>query len=604
MRSLKALTDALDTGLLVVDKNEEILVFNRMAKEITGILFDNSFEHPGGSLKEGDLVIIADTSLGGDDGNLSLKELKKIGILDQRIEKGDMLVAIGTYGGQDASVKFVKNSSSLDQISIEKNLGGLKVKAKILARPQLLGIDVDDESYEANYMHSFGHMVVLDPDGKLKFVQAKGYSYRGEGIGELLRGKAYSEKKHHQELDILGKKLSEVFDQGAFRSDIKALLQGEERSIKSKLYAVQQRQIICTMNFCDEEALQGVVVSIQDASQLQNLLQERNQILVELEESLRKKEVKEELQEEHRLGKLIGISAKMNEVKYLAKRAGKINSNVLITGENGTGKTVVAREIHRLGGEQRPFVEVNCGSIPHTLFESELFGYKGGSFTGALPQGKEGFFDRAQGGTLFLDEISEIPPFIQSKLLHVIQDKQFYPIGSSEPKKLHARIIAASNRDLGGEIEAGRFREDLFFRLNVFPIVLPPLRDRKEDLYPLVQGIKLNLCKELGVPEKEVSGSAMKQLMGYQWPGNIRELENILERSIIVCEGEIIYPEHLNLPQGRPMDYSLKGLMEEAERKIFKEILMITKDKKELMEILGISKASLYEKLKKYDLNG
>ena len=202
-----------------------------------------------------------------------------------------------------------------------------------------------------------------------------------------------------------------------------------------------------------------------------------------------------------------------------------------------------------------------------------------------------------------MDEISEIPPFIQSKLLHVIQDKEFYPIGSSQPRKLHARIIAASNRNLKEEIDAGRFREDLFFRLNVFPILLPPLRDRKEDLYPLVEAIKERICKEMGIANKEVSGSAMKQLMGYSWPGNIRELENILERSIIVCEGDIIYPEHLNLPQHKKVDYSLRGQLEEAEKKILQEVLVMTDDKREMMEILGISKASLYEKLKKYGLS-
>ncbi len=602
MDKLKAVTDALDRGLLVIDEEERILVFNHRAKEITGILFESSFEHPPGQIEEGDVVLIADTALGGDDGKLTKKDLKLLGINDERIETGDMLLAVGVYGGNESNVKFFKSGSSLDQVSLEDNRAGKHLSITISTADKRLRIGVDDKNYDASYMHSFGHVVVLSPKGELKFVQAKGYSYRGEGIGELLRGKPYLEKKQAQELEVLGKKASDVFDDSTFLSDIKALLAGEERSINSRLYSVQQRQIICRMMLSKNDFLQAVVISIEDASKLKRLLEERNQILVELEETLMKKPRNEELQEEHHLGKLIGISSKMNEVKYLAKRAGTIQSNVLITGENGTGKTFVAREIHLLGGEG-PFIEVNCGSIPHTLFESELFGYKGGSFTGALPQGKEGFFDSAQGGTIFLDEISEIPPFIQSKLLHVIQDKEFYPIGSSQPRKLHARIIAASNRNLKEEIDAGRFREDLFYRLNVFPILLPPLRDRKEDLYPLVEAIKERICRDMGIANKEVSGSAMKQLMGYRWPGNIRELENILERSIIVCEGDIIYPEHLNIPQHKKVDYSLRGQLEEAEKKIFQEVLVMTDDKKEMMEILGISKASLYEKLKKYGLS-
>lgn len=603
MDRLKIVTDALDTGLLVVDHKGDIVVFNRRAKEITGIFVESPFEHPPGQIEKGDLVLLADTSLGGDDGKLKVRDLAKIGIHDDRIEQGDMLLAMGVYGGEEVGLKFVKGSSSLDQVRLEKQFLNKDLSITISTGEKKLSIAVDEQSYDAQYMHSFGHMVVLSPNGDVKFAQAKGYSYRGEGIGELLSGKSFLGKHQMQELDVLGKKAKDVFDEGAFLSDITALLSGEERRIHSKLYSVHQRQIISSMKVCKDELLKGVVISIEDASKLHLLLEERNQILVELEETLLDEREKEHVHEDLRLGKLIGISAKMNEVKYLAKRAGSIKSNVLITGENGTGKTVVAREIHRLGGEDRPFVEVNCGSIPHTLFESELFGYKGGSFTGALPQGKEGFFDRAQGGTIFLDEISEIPPFIQSKLLHVIQDKQFYPIGSSQPKKLHARIIAASNRDLKKEIEVGRFREDLFFRLNVFPILLPPLRERKEDLYPLVEGIKTKICLEMGMENKEVSGSAMKQLMGYEWPGNIRELENVLERGIIVCEGDIIYPEHLNLPQHKKIDYSLKGQLEEAEKIIFQEVMTMTKDKKEMMEILGISKASLYEKLKKYGLS-
>ena len=603
MDRLKTVTDALGTGLLVVDHKGDLVVFNRRAKEIMGIFIESPFEHPSGKIEKGDLVLLADTSLGGDDGKLSAKDLLRIGIRDDRIEEGDMLLAMGVYGGDEVGLKFVKSSSSLDQIHLQKRFYDKDLNITISTSKKDLSIVIDGKNYDAQYMHAFGHMVVLSPEGDIKFVQAKGYSYRQEGIGELLRGKSYLEKHQMQELDVLGKKAKDVFDEGAFYSDIHALLSGKERRIHSKLYAVHQRQMISSMKVCNDEFFQGVVISIEDASKLHYLLEERNQILAELEETLLDERKKTHVHEDLSLRKLIGISAKMNEVKYLAKRAGDITSNVLITGENGTGKTVVAREIHRLGGEDRPFVAVNCGSIPHTLFESELFGYKGGSFTGALPQGKEGFFDRAQGGTIFLDEISEIPPFIQSKLLHVIQDKQFYPIGSSQPKKLHARMIAASNRDLKKEIEAGRFREDLFFRLNVFPILLPPLRERKEDLYPLVEGIKTKICLDMGLENKQVSGSAMKQLMGYEWPGNIRELENVLERGIIVCEGEIIYPEHLNLPQHKKIDYSLKSQLEEAEKVIFQEVMTMTKDKKEMMEILEISKASLYEKLKKHGLS-
>lgn len=602
MRNFEILADALEEGLILVDQEERIRTFNRRAKEIMGVIYDINFMHPQGKLERGDIVLIADNALGVDDGKLEAKDLELLGIYDQRIRKNSALLVLGVYGEDEASYKFFHEDTPMEQLSLEARIRGFDLRASILSSAKILRLEVEDRTFDVGYMHSFGHMVVLDSKGKLKFAQSKGYSYRKEGIGELLRGASYQAKSAKEEgQGSQGYQAEELFGRGVFLNSLRELLEGKKKKISARLFEVHQRQIVASLSSLELEGGRYVAVNLRDASKLRDLLEERNQILSALEKSLNTR-IRLETDFEHS-DQLIGISARMKEIKYLIARASTISSNVLITGENGTGKTLVAREIHRIGKKDLPFVEVNCGSIPHTLFESELFGYVGGSFTGALPQGKEGFFDQAQGGTIFLDEISEIPPFIQSKLLHVIQDKKYYPLGSSQPRTLNARIIAASNRRLEREIEEGRFREDLYFRLNVFPINIPSIKERRDDLYLLVKHIKTRISQQLSIVEKEISGSAMKEILNYEWPGNIRELENVLERALIVCGGDIIYPEHLNITRTKSKDFTLRGRLEEAEKKIFEEVTTITEDKKEMMEMLDISKASLYEKLKKHGLS-
>lgn len=601
MKNFDRLADSLEEGLILVDSHERIQVFNRKAKEITGIIYDVNFVHPQGRLEKGDIVLIADNAVGLDDGRLTSQDLEVLGIYDQRIKENSSLLVLATYGGARPYYKVFVEDTPVEQLSLEARISGINLRSSILMGAKLLRLEVDEQVYDVSYMHSFGHMVVLSPQGKLKFAQTKGYSYRKEGIGDLLRGASFQAKGAKGESQgVLSSLAGDLFGQGDFLSSLRDVLEGKKPRIEARLFEIHQRQVVASLARLEIDKEVYVSINLRDASKLRSLLEERNLILAALEKSLNLS-IKEETSFEGS-DKLIGISPRMKEIKYLIGRASAIASNVLITGENGTGKTLVAREIHGIRDQDKPFVEVNCGSIPHTLFESELFGYKGGSFTGALPQGKEGFFDQAQGGTIFLDEISEIPPFIQSKLLHVIQDKKYYPLGSSQPKRLDARIIAASNRKLQREIEEGRFREDLYFRLNVFPIDIPSLRDRRDDLYPLVKHIMDRLAHQLSIVNKEISGSAMKQILNYEWPGNIRELENVLERAMVVCGGDIIYPEHLNIPRIEKRDFSLRGRMEDAERRIFEEVVAITRDKKDMMEMLDISKASLYEKLKKYGL--
>jgi two-component system nitrogen regulation response regulator NtrX len=248
-------------------------------------------------------------------------------------------------------------------------------------------------------------------------------------------------------------------------------------------------------------------------------------------------ELKERVEKKYRL---VGDSEAMGRVRAEIAAAGPTNASVLVAGENGSGKEIVAREIHRHSKRaSRPFVAVNCAAIPDELIESELFGHEKGAFTGATVR-RRGRFELGDGGTLFLDEVGDMSPRTQAKILRVLEEKQFERIGGGE--KIHAdvRIIAATNRNLPKEVKAGRFRDDLYFRLNVFPIVVPPLRDRKEDIPSITEHFVGEICTEHGKERKKVPRAAMERLMAHTWPGNVRELRNVVERLVILSTGPAI----------------------------------------------------------------
>ena len=247
---------------------------------------------------------------------------------------------------------------------------------------------------------------------------------------------------------------------------------------------------------------------------------------------------------------MIGNSREMVKLYATIKKVADTPANVLILGESGTGKELVARAIHENSSRrQMPFVVINCGGIPENLLESELFGYIKGSFTGAYAD-KAGLFEVAHGGSIFLDEIGELPPLLQVKLLRVVQEKTFRRIGDSEDIRVDVRIISATNKNLADNVKSGSFREDLYYRLNVIPFHLPPLRERKEDIPVLTKHFIEKYSREFGKEIKTISAYALELLMQYPFPGNIRELENIIERSVALETSNIILPENLILSQG------------------------------------------------------
>lgn len=257
-----------------------------------------------------------------------------------------------------------------------------------------------------------------------------------------------------------------------------------------------------------------------------------------------------ELTARGRPARIIGVSGPWKEVLTQATRVSAAETTVLLTGESGTGKEVVARYLHSSSRRARgPFVALNCAALPDTLLESELFGYDRGAFTGAHSS-KPGRLELAQGGVLFLDEIGETSPSVQAKLLRVLQEREFQRLGGTRTLKTDLRVVAATNRDLRSAMARGTFREDLFYRLAVFEIRIPPLRGRPEDIIPLAGGFLEEIGAELGRPAAGISRDAREALLGYAWPGNVRELRNVLERASILCDGGLVTHEHLVMPTG------------------------------------------------------
>jgi transcriptional regulator with PAS, ATPase and Fis domain len=291
----------------------------------------------------------------------------------------------------------------------------------------------------------------------------------------------------------------------------------------------------------------------------------------------------------------------------------QVDTVVLLEGESGTGKEILARLIHQLSARRKePFIPVNCGAIPESLFESELFGYAKGAFTGAMREGKPGLFELADDGIIFLDEIGEIPLNCQVKLLKVLEDFECMRVGGTHPIKLNVRVITATNKNLGKMVKEGKFREDLFYRINVVPIRIPPLRERREDIFPLAWHFLRNYNKNFN-QSKTLSPEIIQSMESYQGPGNVRELQHVIERMVIITDGDILQPQHLpSNVYNRKWDdgdmIQVKGVMsfyqarEMLEKKLLAHAISAKGTTREAARLLGIDHSTVVRKLNKYKM--
>jgi DNA-binding NtrC family response regulator len=327
-----------------------------------------------------------------------------------------------------------------------------------------------------------------------------------------------------------------------------------------------------------------------------------------LENRLLKKEVvrlRKEVESRYDFHQLVGKSPLMQKIYDLIEKISHSASNVLISGESGTGKELVAKAVHYQGlRKEGPFIAVNCAAIPETLLESELFGYKKGAFTDARSD-KRGLLFEANEGTLFLDEITEMPPTLQAKLLRVIEERTVRPLGDTSSYPIDVRIISTTNREMSKLIREGRFREDLYYRLKVIDIELPPLRNRKEDIPLIIQHFITKFNQNLKKNISGISEDALKLLLNYGWPGNVRELENVIERAITLTQGEVISPEDLPTPMAHEEDKDSTGkalreqyTVDQLEKEYIKKVLIEAGgNKSKAAQILGLDRKTLYRKL-------
>jgi Nif-specific regulatory protein len=351
--------------------------------------------------------------------------------------------------------------------------------------------------------------------------------------------------------------------------------------------------------------LRVVASNIAQAMKVHRLVEAERQRL--LDENIH---LRQELKERYDFSNIIGNSGPMRQVYEQVAQVARTNTTVLIRGESGTGKELIAHAIHYNSPRaQKPFIKVSCAALPDTLIESELFGYEKGAFTGAQAR-KKGRFEMAEGGTIFLDEIGDINLSTQVKLLRVLQEREFERLGGTETIKVNVRLIAATNKDLEKAIAEGTFREDLYYRLNVFTIFVPPLRERKPDVLPLADHFLEKYALEHGKNIKRISTPAIDMLMSYHWPGNVRELENTIERAVLVCDGNVIHGHHLPPTlqtaeaSGTVMRISLTEAVEAYEKDLIQDALKTTRgNRAKAARLLNTTERIINYKVKKYGID-
>jgi len=426
-----------------------------------------------------------------------------------------------------------------------------------------------------------------------------------DGIVELL-SKAYAEFLQVDRKKSIGRHVREVIENT--RMDI--VIKTGKPEI-AQVQEIRGKNMIATRIpvFVGDKIVGAVgKVLFRNVDELNTLYTEINKIEKEL--NLYRDEFKRINKAKYAIDNIICESKVMKQLKEITQKVANTTSNVLILGDSGTGKELFAHAIHNNSRrKEAPFIKVNCGAIPFELIESELFGYEEGSFTGAKKGGKIGKFKAADGGTIFLDEIADLPMNMQVKLLRVLQDREIERIGSTVTEKIDVRVIAATNKNLEEMVDKGTFRLDLFYRLNVVNIKIPPLRERKDDIPILANHLLEKISKNEKIQVKGISSKAMEFLENYTWPGNVRELENILERAVNFLDDDTkVMTKHLP-PKitgmvGIESVRSLKETMEKVEKEVLVNSLILSKgNKTEAAESLGISRTSLYEKLNKYNIN-
>ncbi|MDI6880484.1 MAG: sigma 54-interacting transcriptional regulator [Desulfitobacteriaceae bacterium] len=555
-------------GVLMVDSNGYILACNKTAKELLGI--------NGQVVGERAREVLPD---------LAMYEVLETGIpvLNNKVDIGGRIILSNhkpVFEGDKITgvVTSFQDITDLDSVAEE-----LEVTKEL------------NKELEAIFNSSYDEIYVTDGEG---------YTLRVNKAGERLYGMKADE--------LVGKHVIKLEEMGLFSPSITPqVLKTKKRTTLIQTTKNGQKIIVTANPVFDEKGqIIRVVTNSRDITELNNLRQ-RLEDTEKLMDNYRSEIVK--LRRERILtAEIISKSATMQHILDLAEKVAGVDSTVLIEGETGVGKGVISLKIHQLSKRsERPFVTINCGAIPENLMESELFGYEGGAFTGAKKEGKKGLFEVANGGTVFLDEIGELPLNLQVKLLHIIQEKRLMRIGGNGYIDVNVRIIAATNRNIPRLVKEGEFREDLYYRLNVVPLVVPPLRHRKEDIPILIEHF-LDAFLEKYDLHKKVTPETLELLLNYNWPGNVRELENLVERLVVTVDAVEILPIHLpdyilhadgSSEKVFVLDLcSLKNATEELERQLLNKALIKFRNTYKMADVLEVNQSTIVRKMQRYGI--
>ncbi|TCO79520.1 sigma 54-interacting transcriptional regulator [Marinisporobacter balticus] len=557
--------NGIDKGLIIVDKNESIIFVNKKAqvylkkkpenirgKKINEII---SFNKIQSVLIEG--LCFCDVKA------VFKQETNFINISPIEINR-DIMGAVVVFEDANDHENYINTLKLCNSISRE---------------------------LESVFNSSYDEIIVTDPNGNI-----------------LKMNEVYKKFYNLEEDSFIGKNVFELQNMGVFSPSVTTKVIKEKKRISITQKTNSGKVLIVTGHpiFDGNENLIFVISMAKDITEIYELREK----LSEARKTAQKYYYQLELlkQKEDKKGGILHKSLKMKKVMCISQKVAHVDSNVLISGESGVGKSMLAHEIHKMSDRcQSKFMSINCGAIPETLLESELFGYEKGAFTGARKEGKIGKLDLAHKGTLFLDEISELPMQMQVKILKAIQEKKFTRVGGTETLTSDFRLITATNKNLNNMVKEGRFREDLFYRLNVIPIEIPPLRERKRDIIILIHHFWEKLNRKYGINRK-IDQDVYNYLTDYHWPGNVRELENCIERIMVTVDKDIIHVCDLPVSLGESKMHQveckeiipLKRAIEETEKEIILKAYKKYNNTYKVAEVLGVSQSTIVRKLKKY----
>ncbi|QAT42440.1 sigma-54 interaction domain-containing protein [Aminipila luticellarii] len=587
------------TNSFIAAEDGKIIFLGRKVLSYLNLKTDRVFAYPDGTFNKGDLVLYIDFNC----GQLIPQEKKllpKIGIDQVKPQ----LISVGIYDNeeiQSVQKSIDKKIHESKNVSIDTIFNCNRIMVSYNPADWSIHITVNNQRFNFCMGAQTNALFCFNDDGIKYFNYSK--NHRILGLENVLNGQPYLGYSQIQDYSMVDIKETDIFQSSFVYALHEARKHQAFMAVKDsdKHFYIFANKIKIRENFF----YQYYIGQKQDFLVCMSSATNYYRALVKSEYSLSNNTLASGF-------RLWGQDSALVKIKSLLQKACVTSITILLTGESGTGKTFLAKEIHQNSKRNKfPFIHVNCAAIPYQLIESELFGYEEGSFTGAKKGGKKGYFELAQNGTIFLDEITEMPLSLQGKLLEVIQNKTFYRVGGSEKININVRFIVATNRNLKKLVEEKQFREDLYYRINVFPVELPPLRSRKDALIEIINDVLPEICENIEIEPLMVSNQAMEKLRKYRWPGNIRELENVLAKAAIMCDGKIILPEDIEFQEDEDAEIdeddtvcgTYKKQKEFYEKKIIQEALKKYNGQRiKTAEYLGIGRTNLFEKIKKYGL--